>query len=74
MLIDFGLRIPIFAGPAQSHGVLKNQLQHLLLLGAAMAKIYKHLTTQERAIVMTMRADLCPPDPLLNAFVVRPAP
>jgi IS30 family transposase len=24
-----------------------------------MAKIYKHLTTQERAVVMTMRADLC---------------
>ncbi len=24
-----------------------------------MAKIYKHLTLQERAIVMTMRADLC---------------
>jgi hypothetical protein len=23
-----------------------------------MAKIYKHLTTQERAVVMTMRADL----------------
>lgn len=24
-----------------------------------MAKIYKHLITQERAVVMTMRADLC---------------
>ena len=24
-----------------------------------MPKIYKHLTTQERAVVMTMRADLC---------------
>ena len=24
-----------------------------------MAKIYQHLTTQERAVVMTMRADLC---------------
>ena len=24
-----------------------------------MAKIYKHLTTQERAVVMTMRADEC---------------
>ena len=24
-----------------------------------MAKIYKHLTTQERAVMMTMRADLC---------------
>ena len=24
-----------------------------------MAKIYKHLTTQERAVVMTMRDDLC---------------
>lgn len=24
-----------------------------------MAKIYKHLTTQERAVIMTMRADLC---------------
>ena len=25
-----------------------------------MAKIYKHLTTLERAVVMTMRDDLCP--------------
>jgi len=24
-----------------------------------MAKIYKHLTTQERAVVMTMRDDQC---------------
>ncbi|QRX83431.1 helix-turn-helix domain-containing protein [Glaciimonas sp. PAMC28666] len=34
-------------------------MQHLLLSGAAIAKIYKHLTTQERAVVMTMRDDLC---------------
>jgi IS30 family transposase len=25
-----------------------------------MPKIYKHLITQERAVIMTMRADLCP--------------
>jgi IS30 family transposase len=40
-------------------GVRKDQVEHLLLQGAAMAKFYQHLTTQERTVVMTMRTDLC---------------
>jgi hypothetical protein len=52
-----------FSGTCQRfmswQGVLKDQVQHLLLYGAAMAKNYKHLTTQERAVVMIMRDDQC---------------
>jgi len=34
-------------------------VRHLFLQGAATPKIYTHLTTQDRTVVMTMRDDLC---------------